>query len=60
MVLGGGGRVTATGGASQLAKVAVLKSYPSSANVWTITGIVDANLTGGNSAQATAYALCSQ
>jgi hypothetical protein len=36
----------------------MIESYPSSATVWTVVGIITTAMTGGNTAAATAYAIC--
>jgi hypothetical protein len=48
--------VTATGG--QQERTALLESYASSATVWTVVGIVTNSMFSGNTARATAYAIC--
>jgi hypothetical protein len=58
VLLGGGGRVT-TSVAGERKYIAVVESYPSSTTVWTVTGIVNKNLSNGATARATAYAHCS-
>jgi predicted flavoprotein YhiN len=55
VVLGGGGQVNAT---AQRERTSMLESYASSSTVWTVLGIVTVNMTGSNTAHATAYALC--
>jgi hypothetical protein len=41
--MGGGGQVTATGGA-QPNRVAIISSYPSSSTVWTVIGVINLQL----------------
>ena len=54
VIVGGGGQVTTT----QAGRAALLESYPSSSTVWTVVGVVTTSMTGGNTARATAYAVC--
>ena len=56
ILLGGGGRITATG---QRERTALMESYPSNATTWTAVGSVISNMTGGNTFSVTAYVVCS-
>jgi hypothetical protein len=38
--------------------LALVESYPSSTTTWTVTGVVWESLSGGNTAAATAYVIC--
>jgi hypothetical protein len=61
-VLGGGGYLSATAGAStnNLGHVGLLRSYPSSANTWTAVLSVNLAITAPNTASVQAYAICTQ
>jgi hypothetical protein len=58
LLLGGGGTVTTSD--LSASKVQMLSSYPSSATVWTVIGVVNTALSGGKNMSVTAYAICSQ
>jgi hypothetical protein len=58
VLLGGGGQVTTDD--PQPERATMQASYPSSADTWTVVGVVsDSNLGAANTLTATAYALCS-
>jgi hypothetical protein len=54
VLLGGGGEVT-TG---QSGRAALLASGPTSTTTWRATAVVTQNLSGGNTATVTAFAIC--
>ncbi|HEY6695565.1 MAG TPA: hypothetical protein VI006_22120, partial [Solirubrobacteraceae bacterium] len=56
-LLGGGGTVTTSNGAS-LQRVAVQASAPADADTWRVVGVVVANLTGGQTMNVQATAIC--
>ena len=54
--MGGGGQTSTTGGQND--RVRLVSSYPSSSTVWTVVGIVDTSLSGGNRMTVTPYVVC--
>jgi hypothetical protein len=56
VLLGGGGRVTASG---QRANVQLAESYPTSTTTWTVIANVTSNMTSSNTVSVTAYVVCS-
>jgi hypothetical protein len=57
-VIGGGGGSLAASDSAQNQRIQILQSFPSSATVWTVVGVVDNTLTGMETATATATAVC--
>jgi hypothetical protein len=57
-VIGGGGGVIATADGTQNQRIQILQSSPISTTVWRVVGVVDNTLTSGETAVATATAVC--
>jgi hypothetical protein len=57
VLLGGGGKVTASGPA-ELSDALLWQSYPSSSTTWTAVGIAEFNLPAGQTFTVQAFVVC--
>jgi hypothetical protein len=59
ILLGGGGQITTGGAATITDEAVIIASYPSAANVWTVTAKATVAWAPGHHLIVTAYVVCS-